>query len=128
MIHVSLGKSGSSRARFSEAIKQMIEKGEVEEIQEDPIEARNLNRTINYLFHHGVLKFDRISTKCLIVFDSRGNNSIGVSLNSNSLPGPERQLNIILLLINFILHPYTVVREISRMFYCINLEEKYVNY
>ena len=32
----------------------MIAKGEVEEIQEGPMEARNMNRTINYLPHHGV--------------------------------------------------------------------------
>ena len=50
-------------------------------------------------------------------------NSEGISLNSNLLPGPKRQLDIILLLINFRLHPYTLVGDISRMFYCINLDE-----
>ena len=91
----------------------MIEKGDVEEIQEDPMEARNMDRTINYLPHHGVFKFDRISTKCRIVFDASAKNSEGVSLNSNLLPGPKRQLDIILLLINFRLHSYTLVGETS---------------
>merc|ERR1711954_552669 len=52
----------------------------------------------------------------------------GISLNSNLLPGPKRQLDIILLLINFRLHPYTPARGISRMFYCINLDEKHRDY
>ena len=93
----------------SEAIQQMIEKEKAEEVQKDPMEARNMDRNINYLPHHGVFKFDRISTKCRIVFDASAKNSEGVSLNSNFLPGPKRQLDIILLLINFRLHPYTLV-------------------
>ena len=113
---------------YSEAIQQMIENGEVEEIKENPIESKNMDRTINYLPHHGVFKFDRISTKCRIVFDASAKNSEGISLNSNLLPGPKRQLDIILLLINFRLHPYTLVGDISRMFYCINLDENYRNY
>ena len=74
------------------------------------------------------LNFNRISTKCRIVFDASDKESEGVSLNSNLLPGPKRQLDIILLLINFRRHPYTLVGDISRMFYCINLEKKYRNY
>ena len=116
-----IGRDKLKNKSYSEAIQQMIEKGEVEEIQENPIEARNMDRNINYLPHHGVFKFDRISTKCRIVFDASAKNSEGVSLNSNLLPGPKRQLDIILLLINFRLHPYTLVGDISRMFYCINL-------
>ena len=87
-----------------------------------------MDRNINYLPHHGVFKFDRISTKCRIVFDASVKNSEGKSLNRNLLPGPKRQLDIILLLINFRLHPYTLVGDISRMFYCINLDEKHRDY
>ena len=55
-------------------------------------------------------------------------NSEGVSLNSNLLPGPKKQLDIVHLLINFRLHPYTLVGDISRMFWSINLEEKHRDY
>ena len=65
-----IGRNKLKNKSYSEAIQQMIEKGEVEEIQEEPMEARNMDRTINYLPHHGVFKFDRISTKCRIVFDA----------------------------------------------------------
>ena len=51
-----------------------------------------------------------------------------VLLNSNLLPGPKKQLDIVKLLINFRLHPYTIVGDISRMFWGINLEEKYRDY
>ena len=48
----------------------MIQNGEVEEIKENIMDSRNMDRNINYLPHHGVFKFDRISTKCRIVFDA----------------------------------------------------------
>ena len=87
-----------------------------------------MDRNINYLPHHGVFKMDRLTTKCRIVFDGSAKNSEGISLNSNLLPGPRRQLDIVLLLINFRCHPYTLVGDISRMFYCINLNEIYRDY
>jgi len=124
----TMGGDELKNKTYSEAIKQMIDNGEVEEVKEDPINARNMDRNINYLPHHGVFKFDRISTKCRIVFDASAKNSEGVSLNSNLLPGPKRQLDIVHLLINFRLHPYTLVGDISRMFYCINLGEQHRDY
>ncbi len=83
---------------------------------------------LNYLPHHGVFKMDRISTKCRVVFDASSKNSEGISLNENLLPGPRRQLDIVHLLINFRLHPTVIVGDISRMFYCINLDEKHRDY
>ena len=44
-----IGRDKLKNKSYSEAIQQMIEKGEVEEIQEDPMEARNMDRAINYL-------------------------------------------------------------------------------
>ena len=85
---------------------------------------KNMDSNISYLSHHGVFMFDRISTKYRIVLMHDAMNSKDVSLNSNLLPGPKRQLDIILLLINFRLHPFTLVVDISRMFHCINLDEK----
>ena len=37
---------------YSEAIQQMIQNGEVEEVSEDPRKSKNMDRTINYLPHH----------------------------------------------------------------------------
>ena len=98
---------------YSEAIEQMIQNSEVEEVREDPRKSQNMNRTINYLPYHGVFKFDRISTKCRIVLDASAKNSEGVSLNSNILPSSKRQVDIILLLINFSLHSFTLVGDSS---------------
>ena len=71
-----------------------------------------MDACLNFLPHHGVFKMDRITTKCRIVFDGSVKNSEGVSLNDNLLPGPRRQLDIVLLLINFRMHPYTIVGDI----------------
>ena len=113
---------------YSEAIHQIIDNGEVEEIKENTIDFRNMERNINYLPLPEVFKFDRISTKCRIVINVRAKNSGGISLKSNLLPGPKRQLDIILSLINFRINQYTQVGDISRMFYCINQDEKHRDY
>ena len=83
---------------------------------------------LNYLPHHGVFKMEKLTTKCRIVFDGSAKNSEGVSLNDNLLPGPKRQLDIVHLLMNLRLHQYTLVGDISRMFYCINLKEEHRHY
>ena len=106
----------------------MIKNGEIEEVKEHRKESQNMNRHINYLPHHGVIKMGRLTTKCRVVFDGSAKNSEGISLNSNLLPGPKRQLDIVHLLINFRLHPIALVGDISRMFYCINLNEEFRDY
>ena len=106
----------------------MIKNGEIEEVVEDPKESKNMNRYLNYLPHHGVIKLERLSAKCRVVFDGSAKNSAGISLNSNLLPEPKRQLYIVHLLISFMLHPIALVGDISRMFYCINLNEKFRDY
>ena len=106
----------------------MIDNAEVEEVKEDPNESKNMDKHLNYLPHHGVFKFGRISTKCRIVFDASAKKSEGVSLNSNLLTGSMKQSDIVHLLINFKLHSYTLVGDISRMFHCINLDERHRDY
>ena len=109
---------------YFEAIKQLIAKGEVEGVNEDPRKTKNMDACLNFLPHHGVFKMDRISTKCRIVFDGSAKNSEEISLNENLLAVPRRQLDIILFLINFRLHPYTIVGDISRMFHQINIDPR----
>ena len=101
----SLGRDELKNKTYNEAIQQMIQNKEVEEVIENPSKTKNMDAYLNYLPHHGVFKMDRLSTKCRIVFDGSAKNSEGVSLNSNLLPGPKRQLDIVKLLINFRLHP-----------------------
>ena len=48
----------------------MIDNAEAEEIKADPNESKNMDEHLNYLTHHGVFKFDLISTKCRIAFDA----------------------------------------------------------
>ena len=60
---------------YCEAIQQLIDKGEVEEVDEDPRKTKNMDACLNFLPHHGVFKMDRITTKCRIVFDGSAKNS-----------------------------------------------------
>ena len=60
---------------YCEAIQQLIAKGEVEEVIEDPRKTKNMDACFNFLPHHGVFKMDRITTKCRIVFDGSAKNS-----------------------------------------------------
>ena len=124
----SLEKDKAKQEIYTESINQMIKNGEIEEVKEHRKESQNMNRHINYLPHHGVIKMGRLTTKCRVVFDGSAKNSEGISLNSNLLPGPKRQLDIVHLLINFRLHPIALVGDISRMFYCINLNEEFRDY
>ena len=124
----SLEKDKAKQEIYTESINQMIRNGEIEEVKEHRKESQNMNRHINYLPHHGVIKMGRLTTKCRVVFDGSTKNSEGISLNSNLLPGPKRQLDIVHLLINFRLHPIALVGDISRMFYCINLNEEFRDY
>ena len=75
-----------------------------------------------------VFKMEKLKTKCRIVFDGSARNPEEASLNDNLLPGAKRQLDIVHLLMNLRLHPYTPVGDISRMFYCINLKEEHRDY
>ena len=50
---------------------------------------------MNYLPHHGVIKMDRLTTKCKLLVDGSCKNSEGRRFNDNLLPGPRRQLDIV---------------------------------
>ena len=111
-----MGRDTLKHKTCGEAIQQIIDNGEVEEITESNIESRNMDRNINYLPHHGVFKMDRLSTKCRIVFDAGAQNSECILLNNNLLTGPKQQSDVVLQLINFRCHPYTLVGDISKRF------------
>ena len=113
---------------YCDSIDTMIRNGEVKLVQESPKVSKDMDAYLNYLPHHGVFKMERISTKCRIVFDGSAKNSEDISLNDNLLAGPKKQLDIAELLIKFRVHPYTIVGDISRMFYCVNLDPRHQHY
>ena len=98
---------------YNVAIRQLIKNHEVEQVIEDLVKSRNMDRLANYLPHHGFFKFDRISKKYCVVFDASAKNCEGVSLNCNLLPGTKIQSYIALLLINVRLHPFTLEGDIT---------------
>ena len=63
-----LGRDEIKNKIYNDAINQMIQNGEVEEVTRQPQIDKNMDACINYPPHHGVFKLDRISTKSRIVF------------------------------------------------------------
>ena len=60
-----------------------------------------------------------------VVFDASAKNSEGISLNDNLLKGPKKQIDLIALLIKLRLNKIVLVGDISRMFYNIDIQEKF---
>ena len=58
-----LEKDERKQKIYANATDQMIKNGEIDEVEEDPKESKNMNRCLNYLPHHGITKLDRLSTK-----------------------------------------------------------------
>ena len=102
----------------------MIERNELEKVIEPDEKSKDINCNINYLPHHAVIKLDRLSTRCRLVFDASSKNSEGESLNDQLLAGPALQKDIPNLLIKFRMLPICLIGDISRMFFHINLSEQ----
>ena len=83
--------------------------------------------TRSNLADNGSFITNRILTKRRLVFHGLENNSREFCWNEHLPHGPRRQLEIILLLINFCLHPHQIVGDISRMFFLINIDPRYMD-
>ena len=79
----------------------MIAKDEVEEVIDDPRKTKNTGACINLLTYQAVFKMDRNIDKCRIVFDASYKNSEGIALNEKLLPGPRKQLDLIVFSLTF---------------------------
>ena len=63
---------------YSAAIKKMIDKKEVEPIDESQDEMADLTRYINHILHFGVFRLDKSTRKCRPVFDISSTNEDGI--------------------------------------------------
>ncbi|XP_050312232.1 uncharacterized protein LOC126747553 [Anthonomus grandis grandis] len=72
-----------------------------------------------YLPHHGVLKYDSITTKLRTVFDGSAVTSSGKSLNDIQFKGAILQNDISDILLRFRMHPVVVTADIAKMYRCI---------
>ena len=121
----SLNRNPEKNQAYNEALKCMLDNDEIEEVKEDINATKSMNRSLYYIPHSGVWKTDRITTAMRLVFDASAKNSEGISLNDNLLKGPKKQIDLIALLIKLRLNKIVLVGDISRMFYNIDIQERF---
>nr|XP_053623742.1 uncharacterized protein LOC128682840 isoform X1 [Plodia interpunctella] len=75
--------------------------------------------------HHPVLRLDKKSTKCRVVFNGSMKTSNKVSLNDLQLNGPVVQKDLVDVLLLFRVDKYIFISDIKSMFRQISLDPKY---
>ena len=76
-VRKSLARDKTKKEIYTQAVQEMIKNGEIEKVIEPPNRSENMDLFMNYLPHHGVIKMDRLTTKCRIVFDGSCKNYEG---------------------------------------------------
>ena len=108
------------RARYNEAMSVYEKEGDVEDctgIQPEP-------GKVFYLPHREVIRDDKVSSKCRVVFDASARGPNGVSLNSCLLQGPQGDQNLLKILIRFRWHPIAIGGDVKRMYLCVKMREE----
>ncbi|XP_060519743.1 uncharacterized protein LOC132697963 [Cylas formicarius] len=81
-----------------------------------------------YIGHLAVIKEDSRSTPVRIVFDASSHATNKPSLNQVLYAGPKLQRDLVTILLNFRLHKYCFVTDISKMYRMINVESSQRKY
>lgn len=71
---------------------------------------------LNYLPHHAVINFEKVSTPLRVVFDASCATSTGVSLNDLQYKGSIKQDTLLDIILRFRLHKFVVNADIEKMF------------
>ncbi|KRZ75294.1 Gypsy retrotransposon integrase-like protein 1 [Trichinella papuae] len=115
----SLRRNPTKAQLYDNGMKEYLENGFVEEVND--VKGRP-GRTW-YLPHHTVLREDKSSTKCRIVFDGSAQFR-NDSLNRQLDPGPPLQNDLVQILLRFRRFRVGLQADISKMFLQIGLHEK----
>jgi len=105
---------------YGAAINQYVEKGFAEEVPEQG----NEDGIVRYLPHRAVLRADKKTTKCRIVFDASVREEGGVSVNDCVLSGPTLQPILSSVLIRFRTHRIGLMAHVEKMFLQVKLATK----
>ena len=119
-----LAKDKSLEDQYKAEITKLIEKGDIEEVSETPLEASDPKRYINYLPQLVVQRQDKLTSKVRPVFNASSKNNQNVSLNDNILCGPKTQESINKLSILMRLKPIVVLADLQKMFHSIGYLEE----
>ncbi|KRZ15249.1 hypothetical protein T11_16503 [Trichinella zimbabwensis] len=115
----SLRRNPTKAQLYDNGMKEYLENGFVEEVND---QKGRPGRTW-YLPHHPVLREDKSSTKCRIVFDGSAQFR-NDSLNRQLDPGPPLQNDLVQILLRFRRFRVGLHADISKMFLQIGLHEK----
>jgi len=74
--------------------------------------------------HHAVIKDDSLTTKIRVVHDASCKTSNGRSLNDILCTGPALQNDLGGVILNWRLHRYVIVADITQMYRCIDMHEE----
>ena len=114
------------RVKYHESMQENINNGYCELVTTEMMD-ESIRGKIWYLPVQTVYDPSRASTVCRIVYDASSVYK-GISLNSQILPGPKLQLDLLELLIKFRAAKYTLTSDISKMFNQIRVAEQHRNY
>ncbi|XP_070855369.1 uncharacterized protein [Drosophila suzukii] len=78
--------------------------------------------------HHAVIKDDSLTTKMRVVYDASCKTSNGRSLNDILCTGPALQNDFGGVILNWRLHRYVFVADITKMYRCIDMREEDAQY
>ncbi|XP_070854797.1 uncharacterized protein [Drosophila suzukii] len=78
--------------------------------------------------HHAVIKDDSLTTKMRVVYDASCKTSNGRSLNDILCTGPALQNDLGGVTLNWRLHRYVFVADITKMYRCIDMHEEDAQY
>ena len=112
----SLKKFGTDFEEYTNALKKFADKGYIERVPKSD-EGKGW-----YLPHRPVVNRAKASTPVRPVFDA-GAKFRGISINSNTDPGPNRLNDIFLVLLRFRRFQYALTADISEMFLRVRLIE-----
>ena len=108
------------RARYNEAMAMYEKEGDVEDCT-DIIPKLG---QVFYLPHREVIRDDKVSSKCRVVFDASARGPNGVSLNGCLLQGPQGEQNLVKILIRFRWQPVAIGGDVKRMYLCVKMRQE----
>ena len=114
-----LNKIPEVKVAYQQVIDEYLQKGYIRCVPED--EPKPENEWL--LPHFPVIRPERSTTKVRVVFDASAQVQ-GKSLNSEALPGPKLQANLVDILVKFRKELVPLVGDISQMYHQLKLREE----
>ena len=112
-------KNPELEVAYGKAIQEYLDQGDIELCVEEGIDGETF-----YLPHQAVIRPDKLTSKCRIVFNGSSKGSNGVSLNECLLKGPQGAPDLVKILVNFRWRKVAFAGDVKRMYLCIFVREE----